>query len=185
MKLLKFVDADAPQTGHGAKWNGAGSTLTFPKLPGGWQGTAVPAPGSYWLIDDAGKPTRLFEEVVVMRRVTTVLPKGITDDDVKDVDFRSRMGKQLESTRLEYGQTFKTAASKAAAMNQEELRAKRLDTQKREREEIAGAIERGEALPEKGRSKGSRKEAAAASQPEATATPTASQAEKKPTKSKK
>jgi hypothetical protein len=144
MRLLKFVDSDAPQTGHGSTWDPVTNTLTLQKLRGGWQGVATPAPGAYWLIDETGKPVRLFEEVVVMRRVGTAPPRGISDEHVRDVDFRSRMGKQLESTRAEYGQTFKTAAAKAAAVNQEQKTTERLEKMKRERQEVAAQIERGE-----------------------------------------
>ena len=158
MRLLKFVDGDAPQTLDGAKWNGSTSVLSFPKLAG-WQGKTEKTPGSYWLIDDSGKPVQVVEEVVVMRRISNA-PQGITDAHVQEVDFRSRMGKQLESARQEYGQTFKTAATKAAAMNLETLREKKVENQKRERETVAGKIERGESVLDAKKSRG---EAAASS----------------------
>lgn len=146
MKLLKFVNGDAPQTFASMHFDG--KQLSFPGLNKRWVASkAAATSGSYWLLDDSGAPVCLLNDVLVLKGELTAdaVPTAIRDDHVAGVDLRSKLGRQLESSRAEYGSTYKTAAANAAVqMNADEEKEKRQEKTKRERTAVADQIERGE-----------------------------------------
>ncbi|CCW63990.1 unnamed protein product [Phytomonas sp. EM1] len=169
MKLLKFVNCDAPQTFSGVELTS--QRLSFPSStsPAGkakaWSLQPAPATlkgGGYWLLDDDGKPIGVLDEVLLAipeegKEIATSssLPRGvITPRDIQDLDFRSKLGRQLERTRAEYGVTYKTAAKSARAlMDTAEINEKRQERMKREREAVVEAIEAGESVVDKAKTK--------------------------------
>jgi hypothetical protein len=148
MRLLKFVNGDAPQTSASMRFDG--NEMTFPGLKKSWkvvnQQTVT---GCYWLLDDNGKPVCQLNDVVILKGEMdqSVQPAPIRDDHVAGVDLRTKVGRLMESSRAEYGSTFKTAAANAAVqMNAEEEREKRQERARRERAAVADQVERGEEL---------------------------------------
>jgi hypothetical protein len=167
MKLLKFIDGDAPlvQT-PAAKFDNATNTLTAgPNVPKMWVGevleSSTPAAGSYWLVDEkTGKLVGPVTSVVMMRTElpsSNYSPAGVTDEHVDGVDFRNALGKALEGKRAEYGLTFKNAAVKPSLMNHEERAQNRQAAIKREREVVADQIS-GKVVEDAAPKKGARKE---------------------------
>lgn len=146
MKLVKFSNGDAPQTFSAMQFDGR--ELTFPGLAKRWVAVNHAAvAGCYWLLNDDGTPVCALNDVTVLKSELTsaATPETIRDDHVAGVDLRSKIGKKLESTRAEYGSTYKTAAANAAVqMNADEEREKRTEKIKRERQSVADQIERGE-----------------------------------------
>ena len=151
MRLLKFADGDAPQSFANAHVEH--NTVTYPGLCKKWvpieQGNTH-LNGFYWLLDDEGKPLCLLNDVLVMRAVAlpSATPAPVLDSHVAGVDFKSKIGRALETSRTEYGATYKTnAAGGAIQMNAEVTRAKKDEGARRQRENISEMIEKGE-VPE-------------------------------------
>ncbi|CAG9567284.1 conserved hypothetical protein [Leishmania major strain Friedlin] len=159
MKLLKFVNSDAPHTLADVQLRN--QRLWFPCRHGNaavaaksWTLTAAsPASvsGGYWLLDDDSQPICEITDVLLALPETaanaagssgTFAPRGVTDKDVDGIDFRSKMGRQMERERATYGATSKTATKSARTMmNAEEMTEKKNERMKREREAVAEAIE--------------------------------------------
>ncbi|CCW69735.1 unnamed protein product [Phytomonas sp. Hart1] len=168
MKLLKFINSDAPQTLSGAELTS--DRLSFPspmahaEMAKSWTlhsiSTAAQG-GGYWLLDDNGKPIGILNDILLAipagEEVATCgsVPRAvITDHEVNDLDFRSKLGRQLERTRAEYGVTYKTAAKSAQAlMDASELSEKRQERMRREREAVVESIEAGESVVDKPKAK--------------------------------
>ncbi|ORC93346.1 uncharacterized protein TM35_000012230 [Trypanosoma theileri] len=114
--------------------------------------------GCYWLLNDDNTPIGPIDEVMLAVRDDTHknnnnnninnnkrTPAGVEESHVEGVDLRSKMGRQLQRTREEYGQTFKTAAKNAALlMDAERLKTGREEKTKLERKRVVEAIENGE-----------------------------------------
>lgn len=170
VKLLKFVNGDAPQTLAGAELSHTrlefGSKAAHASLAKAWtlkssEEEKASLRGGYWLLDENNKPVALVDEVILAvpeeasgkdGKTTTCssTPRGVTDEDIRGVDLRSKLGRQLERARAEYGTTYRTASKSAREMmNAEEVMKKRSEKMKREREAVADAVEAGEALPHK------------------------------------
>ena len=168
MKLLKFVDGDAPlvQT-PAAKFDSNTNTLTAgPSVPKIWVGepleSSTQAGGSYWLVDDNGKLIGPVSSIVMMRTElpsSKYAPEGICEAHTEGLDFRNAMGKAIDTKRAEYGVMYKNAAVKPSLMNHQERVSNRQETIKREREavelQISGKEVPAEAAAAK---KGARKE---------------------------
>eukprot|EP00758_Cryptobia_borreli_P004657 Tbor_TRINITY_DN4505_c0_g2::TRINITY_DN4505_c0_g2_i1::g.15823::m.15823 len=157
MKLLKFVDGDAPQTSTDLVFDPDTCSVSFgANCPMKWVpdiSTATTAAddlaGCYWLIDDNGVPLTALNDIILMRAIPTArgaTPKGVTDKHLEGIDFRNKKGKAIESSRAEYGATYKKAAAKPTMMAQEENYIKRQDVKKREREAIAEQVLSGNAI---------------------------------------
>lgn len=152
MKLLKFVGGDAPQTFHTMKFDG--HSLTFPNLPKKWVAvnhtSSHPVTGSYWLIDDDGKPVCQLNDVIVMKGelIPGYQPAAVRDDHVEGADIRSKYGKMFENARVEYGMT-NSKAGGVVSMNQQEQKAAYQEKAKKERATVANQIEKGEEAPAK------------------------------------
>lgn len=148
MRLLKFVNGDAPASVQGAQLNLAAGTLSLPSFNKSWRKvqSSGSTEGCYWLVDDNGNPVCAIQEVVMLQGDTSA--RGATvvlDEHVKGVDFRNKMGKALESSRAEYGHTFKNASGSAAIqMNAEDDRQKRQERMKKDRTAVAEQVEKGE-----------------------------------------
>ena len=149
MKLLKFVDGDAPQSSTNVLFDNTRNTLSLgPNALKQWVGDVQQQPSfasSYWLIDDHGKPLCALSQVVLMKGEVTEKgkrPTGISNSTIEGVDFRSKAGKQLDTGRAEFGQTFKSSAAKPSLMNAAENREKKMEGRKREREKVAATIEK-------------------------------------------
>lgn len=196
MKLLKFVNGDAPQSIVGATLHAGSLTISTTGNQGkggrtanggkssaamegsascakAWKvqelmytssspssGDAVPVHGSpmhgsYWLLDDNGKPVCVLNSVLlatpdVRRSAGVALPRGIGEEDVAGLDLRSKLGQKLERTRHEYGTTYKTASKSARLMmNAEEVQEKKHERMKRERTALAETLESGTGLDNK------------------------------------
>ncbi|KAK7199017.1 hypothetical protein NESM_000869700 [Novymonas esmeraldas] len=168
MKLLKFVNSDAPHTLAGVQLRN--HRLWFP----GKRGNAAVAAkswsldtsacssfsGGYWLLDDDNNPICELTDIVLAVPETatnaaaavhsgsssssssTFAPRGVTDTEVDGIDFRSKMGRQMERERATYGATSKTATkSTRTMMNAESVTEKRNERLKRDRETVAETIE--------------------------------------------
>ncbi|AIN95288.1 hypothetical protein LPMP_030530 [Leishmania panamensis] len=163
MKLLKFVNSDAPHTLADVQLRN--QRLWFPGKRGNAAVAAkswtvdVASPtslsGGYWLLDDSSNPICEITDVLLAVPETatrvagsssgTFAPRGVTDKDVDGIDFRSKLGRQMERERATYGATSKTASKSARTMmNAEELTEKKHERMKRERETVAEAIENNE-----------------------------------------
>ncbi|KPI85211.1 hypothetical protein ABL78_5719 [Leptomonas seymouri] len=162
MKLLKFSNSDAPHTladvqlrSNRLWFQGNRANVESAK---GWSIEVAPASlqGGYWLLDDNNNPICEITDVLlaVPEAVTTTAngssassssvasPRGVSEKEVDGVDFRSRMGRQLERERATYGATSKVASKSARSMiNAEEVTEKKHDRMKRGREAVAEAIE--------------------------------------------
>ncbi|KAG5511919.1 hypothetical protein JKF63_07744 [Porcisia hertigi] len=169
MKLLKFVNSDAPHTLEGVQLQN--HRLWFPCKRGNkavvaksWTIDAAPSAslsGGYWLLDDNENPICEITKVMLAIPETGLnaaaevvggggggssssifVPHGVTDKDVDGIDLRSKMGRQIERERATYGSTSKTASkSVRTMMNAEEVTEKKHQRMKREREAIAELIE--------------------------------------------
>ena len=150
MKLLKFVDGDAPLVQTSAmKFDNATNTLSAgPNVPKVWAGevleSSTPAAGSYWLVDEkTGKLVGPISSVVMMHTElpsNKYSPSGVTEEHVEGVDFRNALGKAIDGKRAEYGVMYKNAAVKPSLMNHEERAQNRQAAVKREREVVAEQI---------------------------------------------
>ncbi|KPA73641.1 hypothetical protein ABB37_09773 [Leptomonas pyrrhocoris] len=168
MKLLKFVNSDAPHTLADAQLRN--NCLCFPGKHGAaqfaktWSIDTAPASfqGGYWLLDDNNSPICEVTDVLLAMPASAAAdaaasatedgfaqtsssvtrPRGVSDAEVDGIDFRSKMGRQLERERGTYGATSKNASKSARAMmNAEEVTEKTHDRMKRAREALADAIE--------------------------------------------
>lgn len=183
MKLLKFVNSDAPHTLADVQLRN--QRLWFPGKRGGAAATAAKSwsidtasptslTGGYWLLDDNNNPICELTDVLVAVPETSAAgssggnnsgaaaasyaPRGVTDRDVDGIDFRSKMGRQLERERATYGAVSKTASKSARTMmNAEEVTEKKYERVKREREAVAEAIESNEVGVVEGRRKESKR----------------------------
>lgn len=162
MKLLKFLNSDAPKTLVDAKLTHG--RLSFPSGKrshgiGGeakaWTLQTAPSSmqGGYWLLDDQDQPICVVTDILVAvsEKATgdgasvVATPRGITDGDIDGLDFRSKMGRQMEREHATYGSTYKMASnSTRLMMNAEEVTVKRQEKLKRDRETLAEAVENGE-----------------------------------------
>lgn len=192
MRLLKFIDGDAPQAAAGMKFDNVSNTLSFgSSSPMSWvgkdssNGSSTSLSGCYWLVGDDGSICAINDVVLMKGSLTNVgsVPKGIQDHHMEGVDFRTKTGRAIESSRAEYGVTYKKASTKPSQMNHQEKYEKRQEAMKREREDISAQIANGEAPV----SRKSRKEAPAATSTAASSAPVASSepAAKKDKKDKK
>lgn len=191
MRLLKFIDGDAPQAAVGMKFDNVSNTLSFgPNVPKRWigqdsnNGSSSNLSGCYWLVSDDGSICALNDVVLLKSDLTPAgsTPKGVEDHHMEGVDFRNKIGRALESSRADYGVTYKKSAAKPSLMNQQEKYEKRQEAMKREREDVAQQIANGE-MP---MSRKSRKDAtAAAVAAPADAATTASEVKAAATKEKK
>ncbi|GET85561.1 hypothetical protein, conserved [Leishmania tarentolae] len=163
MKLLKFVNSDAPHTLADVQLRN--QRLWFSCRHGNataaaksWTlNAASPASlsGGYWLLDDSNNPICEITDVLLALPETTAnaagssgtfAPRGVADKDIDGIDFRSKMGRQMERERATYGATSKTASKSARTMmNAEEVTEKKHERMKRERETVAEAIENNDA----------------------------------------
>ncbi|RNF14925.1 uncharacterized protein Tco025E_05681 [Trypanosoma conorhini] len=173
MKLLKFVNCDAPNVtpdmlqlsveeqrarvlsnGHSGGGRGEQATMSWHLIS-----TAPSMEGAYWLLNDDNTPIGPIDTVLLAARDTanadcTRLPNGVEEGHIHEVDLRSKMGKQLQRARQEYGQTFKTAAKNAALlMDADRLRVGREEKARAERKRVVEAIENGEEPVRKTRAK--------------------------------
>ncbi|ESL09642.1 hypothetical protein TRSC58_02635 [Trypanosoma rangeli SC58] len=164
MKLLKFVNCDAPNVapemlqlsveeqrasvlsdGHSGKGRREQVAKSWRLIS-----AAASMEGAYWLLKDDNTPIGPIDKVLLATRDSanvdcTKMPDGIEESHVKEVDLRSKMGKQLQRSRQEYGQTFKTAAKNAALlMDADRLRVGREEKTRRELKRVVEAIENGE-----------------------------------------
>ena len=148
MRLLKFVNGDAPSSVDGAQLNLASGTLSLPSFNKIWRkvNTSGATDSCYWLVDDNGKPVCAIQEVVLLQGDTSArAAQIISEEHIKGVDFRNKMGKALESSRADYGHTFKNATgSSAIQMNAEDDRQKRQERMKKDRTAVADQVEKGE-----------------------------------------
>ncbi|KAG5487733.1 hypothetical protein LSCM1_08098 [Leishmania martiniquensis] len=170
MKLLKFVNSDAPHTLADVQLRN--QRLWFPGKRGdaaakSWvidSASSTSLSGGYWLLDDNNNPICEITNVLLAVPETAANAagsssglfslRGVTDSDVDGVDFRSKMGRQMERERATYGATSKTASKSARTMmNAEEVTEKRQERMKREREAVAEAIENDDASALKPRGK--------------------------------
>lgn len=172
MKLLKFVNSDAPQTLAESELSVHRLTMKSTKAGGPraaktWALRPVSSAtqGGYWLLDDQDQPICALNHVVLAVSddahipTSSAMPRGVGAAEVKGVDFRNKMGRQLERSRAEYGATYKTASKSARQMmNAEEVSEKRHAVMTRAREAVAEAIEGGDALPVRNKSKRLKKE---------------------------
>ena len=190
MRLLKFVDGDAPQVAVGIKFDNTSNTLSFgSNAPKRWvgedsnNGSSTNLSGCYWLVADDGSICALNDVVLLKSQLTPVgaTPKGVEDRHMDGVDFRNKMGRALESSRADYGVTYKKSAAKPSLMNQQEKYEKRQEAMKREREDVANQIASGE-VPV---SRKSRKDAAAVATAEATTENVAEPKDKKEKRDKR
>ncbi|KAH9598791.1 hypothetical protein LSM04_001566 [Trypanosoma melophagium] len=179
MKLLKFINCDAPRVAADAfevlveeeRIRVTPNSPTANRRNGNskesvqsWRmiGSTASTTGCYWLLNDDNTPIGPIDEVMLATRDDTPnvhtnnnhhmnhdnnkrTPTGVEESHVDGVDLRSKMGRQLQRTREEYGQTFKTAAKNAALlMDAERLKAGREEKAKLERKRVVDAIENGE-----------------------------------------
>lgn len=165
MKLLKFVNSDAPHTL--ADVHLRNNRLSFPAKRGNaqsakaWSIDAAPSSlqGGYWLLDDNNNPICEITDVLLALPETAAAttyaaagsssvanPRGVSEKEVDGIDFRSKMGRQMERERATYGATSKVASKSARLMmNAEEVTEKKYDRMKRDREAVAEAIENNDA----------------------------------------
>jgi hypothetical protein len=155
MKLLKFVNSDAPHTLADVQLRN--SRLWFPGKRGNaqsakaWSIDTAPSSlqGGYWLLDDNGNPICEITDVLLATPETVAASsssvaalRGVTEKAMDGIDFRSKMGRQLERERATYGATSKVASKSARSMmNAEVVTEKKYDRMKRDREAVAEAIE--------------------------------------------
>lgn len=162
MKLLKFVNSDAPHTLADVQLRN--NRLSFPSKRStahtvkAWSIDASPSSlnGGYWLLDDNNNPICEITDVLLAIPETSLssptasssvaVPRGVTEAEVAGVDFRSKMGRKMERERATYGATSKVASKSARTMmNAEEMTEKRNDRMKRDREAVAEAVENNDA----------------------------------------
>ncbi|KAG8342664.1 hypothetical protein ERJ75_001341600 [Trypanosoma vivax] len=172
MKLLKFVSADAPdvsatslelslrkqrvsvsarRVGEGSDAGSvAGRSHGEQSVAKTWRLTSCgqTLDGCYWLLDDNNEPVGPIREVLLATRDDNddaSGPKGITDDHVKGIDFRNKVGRRIQKSREDYGNTYKTSARYATAMvDAGKQTSKREERLMQERKRVAEAIENGE-----------------------------------------
>ncbi|KEG15548.1 hypothetical protein DQ04_00041120 [Trypanosoma grayi] len=165
MKLVKFISCDAPAVAATAIQVSVDEqrVRVFPNRNSGndrskqavksWRlHSATPSTsGCYWLLNDDNTPIGPIDEVLLASRdnesnsAGVSVPNGVEESHIDGVDLRSKMGKQLQRTREEYGQTFKTAAKNAALlMDAERLHTGREEKKREERKRVVEAIENGE-----------------------------------------
>lgn len=145
MKLLKFINGDAPQQKNGIQWDSEHQTLTLgDHSPLRWTPVEQQKLSScYMLVDDGGLLGEIQEVVVLKSSLTAEgKPKGVTAEHVKGVDFRNKKGKMLDERRAEFGTTYSNV--KPSKMNEEILRENRKQANKRERDRVANAVDEGE-----------------------------------------
>ncbi|RNF24416.1 hypothetical protein TcG_00903 [Trypanosoma cruzi] len=161
MKLVKFLNCDAPNVPadmlqlsveeqricvvSNQRSDGEHETKSWHLI------SAAPSmDGVYWLLNDDNTPIGSINEVLLATRdnansACKKVPEGVKECHIDGVDLRSKMGKQLQRTREEYGQTFKTAARNAALlMDADRLRVGREEKVRKERKRVVEAIENGE-----------------------------------------
>jgi hypothetical protein len=183
MRLLKFTAADAPNTSLPLQWNTSDSTLRSSASQMRWKGVESKGPSSsFLLLTDDGQVVPISGVIALTPDGSSVRMQQVSDAHIADLDFRNKAGKKLDASKLEYGRTYAKAQAKPVMMNADSVREKRNEYNKREREAVAEAIEKGEKYEKQGRlGKKARGEGEATAAPPA-ATPAAA-AESKPVKS--
>jgi len=141
MKLLKFLKNDAPHSIADARLSN--QRLSFPstkRVHGesrdakAWTVEKAPSTmqGGYWLLDDQGQPICVVTDILfavpenastTAGRGTSVVAtaQGISDTEVDGLDFRSKVGRQMEREHATYGSTYKTASNSARLMMNAEM----------------------------------------------------------------
>ena len=181
MKLLKFANGDAPQEDVALEFDPSLNNLTTSDRALRWNGmqSEKMSVSSYYIVMDNGKIVPLTD-VVVMRPDTQFRRPGlVTDEHISGLDLRNKAGQRLDASKAEYGRTYAKAQSKPMMMNADIQKEKRNEYNKRERDALEDAIDRGEKPEKKARGRKSAGSAVAAAEP------TEEKKEKKEKKSKK
>ncbi|EPY33424.1 hypothetical protein STCU_02225 [Strigomonas culicis] len=107
--------------------------------------------GGYWLLDDDNKPIARLTDVLLATVVSTAshaaseLPRGISDDEIQDVDFKILKSQKNIRDRTAYGNTAAGKyTSKSLAVGAKVKLDKRDSARKRMREAVMAAVEGGD-----------------------------------------
>ncbi|CBH15356.1 uncharacterized protein TEOVI_000548100 [Trypanosoma equiperdum] len=135
MKLLKFVNCDAPNVSPEAlhfsmsrqrvslhsgdtsdRRSGSRSSATEGNASIGktWRIAegGTPITGGYWLLGDNNEPIGPVQEVILAVpevKEADVTPRGINESVVKNVEFFSKFGRSMQRTRETFGDTYLSA----------------------------------------------------------------------------
>ena len=112
MKLLKFVNSDAPHTLANVQLRN--SRLTFPSKQGSaqtikaWSIDTAPSSlqGGYWLLDDDNNPICEVTSVLLAMpesigapsasSSSVATPRGVSEKEMDGIDLGSKMGSEVE-----------------------------------------------------------------------------------------
>jgi hypothetical protein len=117
-----------------------------------WKGVESKGPSSsFLLLTDDGQVVPVTGVIALTPDGSSIRTQQVSDAHIADLDFRNKAGKKLDASKLEYGRTYAKAQAKPVMMNADAVREKRNEYNKREREAVAEAIEKGEKYEKQGR----------------------------------